>query len=383
MKIYLDARVIIDKQTGIGNYTYNLLKHILEIDHENEYTVLVNRSLSRNHPIMELEQKNLKRKLVAIREVSPQQQFLIWAPLLKEKPDVYHYPNFDLPIFQPCNSVFTVHDLTYLRHRSLYLDGRWLKNYYTKYIMILGAKKAQKIIAVSRSTKQDLIDLLHVPEEKIVVIYEAVDDSYLDNKLFESNKNLQQKTSEQNQDEKYFLFLGERRPHKNIVRIIEAFARFKAKTSGDYKLVIGGKPYSSYREPEKRAAELGLSESVVFRGYVAESELQTLYKNAAGFVFTSIYEGFGIPILEAMACGTPVITSNLSSMPEVAGRAALIVDPYDVAAITGAMETIASDWNLRQRLIKNGREQVKLFSWKSSAEQTVKVYESIYNAAQK
>jgi len=378
MKICFDARVIIDEETGLGNYTYNILKNLLEIDAENEYTALINKSLREDHPVKELQYKNLKKNYVEIRQVSPQQQLLVIAPLLKEQPDVYHYPNFDLPIFQPYYSVFTVHDLTYLRHQSLYMNGRWLKNWYTKHIMKLGAKKAKRIITVSQSTKQDLIEILNVPHQKIEVIYEAIDDSFLNGKVSEKDPTFQNLPFEIKACEKYFLFLGERRPHKNIIRIIEAFARFKKGKHNNFKLVIAGKSYSNYQEPEKMIKDLGLSNSVLLLGYVDESEKKALFKNTECFLFPSIYEGFGIPILEAMACGTPVITSNISSMPEIAGDAALIVNPYDIYEISTAIEIISQDTNLRNRLIKAGLDRIKDFSWKKAAEHTLKVYENIY-----
>jgi glycosyltransferase involved in cell wall biosynthesis len=380
MKICFDARVIINKNTGLGSYTYNIISNLLKVDDSNEYHVLVNKTLSSDHPVFSLNHKNLIKHIVNIPEVTPEQQFLVPIKLFAIKPDVYHYPGFDLPIFQPYRSVFTVHDLTYIRHRTLYLNNRWLKNQYTRHIMKWGVKKASKVIAVSKSTKQDLVNLLQAPESKIEVIYEAIDESLLDGSALNRNPQNRDYSPFLTNEDKYFLFLGERRPHKNIVRIIEAFAIFKQKIGSGYKLIIGGKAYASYSEPEKKVKELRLAESVIFLGYIEESELPPLYRNAICFLFPSIYEGFGIPILEAMACEVPVITSNLSSMPEIAGNAALTVDPYNVNEITDAMIKITSDSILRQQLIQNGLKRVRDFSWKRAAEETLKVYEEIFQS---
>lgn len=377
MRICFDARVIIDKLTGLGNYTYNLVKHLLMLDSENEYIVLINRSLTDQHPIKHLEQKNLKKRFVQIPEVTPQQQVMVPFELWKQKPDVYHYPNFDLPVFQPYNSIFTVHDLTYLKHRDLYMNGRWIKNFYTKAIMSLAAKKSKKIISVSSSTKNDLLEILKVPEHKVDVIHEGLDESYFNGNLSNNKSNFFNKNFGLNDGDEYFLFIGERRPHKNLVRLIEAFSIFKQKTPNKIKLVIGGKKYASYDEPERKAHELNFTNEVIFLGYIPEDDLQLLYKNARCFIFISIYEGFGIPILEAMACGIPIITSNISSMPEVAGEAALTVNPYNVAEIAEAIHRITYDSNMSQRLVDTGLKRVKNFSWNNTAEKTLRLYEGI------
>ena len=377
MRICLDARVIIDKLTGLGNYTYNLVKHLLMLDSENEYIVLINRSLTDQHPIKHLEQKNLTKRFVQIPEVTPQQQVMVPFELLKQKPDIYHYPNFDLPVFQPYNSIFTVHDLTYLKHDDLYMNGRWIKNFYTKAIMSLAARKSKKIIAVSASTKSDLLEILKVPEHKVDVIHEGLDEIYFNGSLSNTRSDFFNKNFALNDGAEYFLFIGERRPHKNLVRLIEAFFIFKQRAPNKIKLVIGGKKYASYDEPERKVQELNLTNEVIFLGYIPEDDLQLLYKNARCFIFISIYEGFGIPILEAMACGTPIITSNISAMPEVAGEAALTVNPYNVDEIAEVMHQLTCDSNMSQRLVDTGLKRVKNFSWNNAAEKTLELYEGI------
>ncbi|MBN2013007.1 glycosyltransferase family 4 protein [candidate division KSB1 bacterium] len=379
MKICIDCRVIINKNTGIGIYTYNLLKYLLKIDQDNEYHALFNGGLNSSHPFHLLDQENLIKHSANIREVSLAQQLLVPLALRQFKPDLYHYPNFDLPVFNFYNSVFTVHDLTYIRHKSLYIGNRWLKNAYTKFIMRLAALKARKIIAVSHSTKSDLVDILKIPFNKIIVVYEAMsndvsDENHNDGINVLNNYKIPASLSE------YFFFMGERRPHKNLVRLIEGFALFKNKNKTNHKLIIGGKPYSDYNEPEKKVVELGLDNDVFFIGYVSESDVKYFYANATCFVLPSIYEGFGIPVLEAMACGTPVITSNISSMPEIAGNCAITINPYNAEEIGNAMSKMISDIKLRNRLIASGKKRVKDFSWEKTAKDTLQVYKDIYNS---
>jgi len=378
MRICYDARTIVDLQTGLGNYTFHILKYLLKIDTENNYTVLINHSLRKDHPVLKLGQKNLYKKFVRIPEVSFQQQYLIPLKLLQERPDIYHYPNFDLPVLQPFNSVFTVHDLTYMKHKHLYYKGRWLKNYYTERIMRAGVKKAKKIIACSQNTKRDLVEMFKVSANKVVVIYHALDEEFLNgaNNYEEnlSHLSIQKKVNGQ----QYFLFIGQLRPHKNIVRIIKSFAKFKEKIPNGFKLIIGGNSYLNYKEPEKTVAEFGLTKDVCFLGYVEENEIISLYRNAACFVFPSLYEGFGIPILESMAVETPVITSNISSMPEIAGEAAITVNPYSIDEIAAAMTAIVENKQLQQNLVEKGLKRVAEFSWQRAAEKTLKVYEETY-----
>lgn len=372
MKICYDARVIIDQQTGLGNYTYNLIKSILEIDRRNFYIVLIGGKLRKDHPIHSLQQKNLIKKIVNISPVSLSQQSLLPLELLRLKPDLYHYPNWDIPWLQPVKSIFTIHDLTYLKIDDAYLKFKRLKKFYTRVNIYLGLKKANKIITVSESTKKDLLNNFKVSPDKIRVVYEACEDSFNNGHLIKNITNQPQDKSQFN----YFLCVGERRPHKNLVRTIQAFNLFK-KQHKNFKLIIIGKPYSSYLEPSKLVHELNIADDVIFYGYVPTDKLVNLYQNAEALLFVSLYEGFGLPILEAMSCGTPVITSNISATNEIAADAAIKVNPYDVSAINEAMIQIVENQALRKNLIQQGLQRKDDFSWRKAAEQTLAVYESI------
>ncbi|MFX0136786.1 MAG: glycosyltransferase family 4 protein [Candidatus Hodarchaeota archaeon] len=375
MKICFDARVIINHKTGLGNYTYNLLKYLLEIDKNNLYIVLINKKLRNDHPLFNLKQDNIIEKIVNIPPVSFKQQYLLPMELFNEKFDLYHYPNWDVPILQKCKTIFTIHDLTYLLHKNLYVNFSLIKRIYTRINIYLGLKKAKKIIAVSENTKRDLLKISNIPSDKIRVIYESCEDIFKNSKLKKEKNN---QIFNLKKIEKYFLFVGEKRPHKNLIRIINAFHLFKNRYN-NYKLIIAGKQYAEYEEPEQLVKKLDLINDIIFYDYVDIETLINLYQKAEALLFVSIYEGFGIPILEAMACGTPVITSNLSSMPEIAGDAALTVNPYNINEIVEAMTLIVQDVNLRYELVKNGFKRIMDFSWKKAAEQTLKLYESVLN----
>jgi len=377
LSICLDGRAIINKNTGIGRYIYSLIEAILAVDTQNQYTLLVNSRLSSTHPVHQLDFSNLEIRIVNVAEVSVGQQFLLPIKLANSAFDIFHYPNFDLPVCVPFKSLMTIHDLTYVKHRDIYHTGRLLKNLYTRQIINLGIRRARKIIAVSKSTRDDLIELFNVHEEKIEVIYESIPGNMHLNFRPEPKCKLSTPYDGFENVEQYFLFVGERRPHKNLVRLIEAFALFKKNNPGNIKLVIGGKPYADYREPERKAEDLGVTKDVLFIGYVEDQDLAALYQNALTFVFVSIYEGFGIPILEAMACGTPVITGNISSMPEIAGDAALTIDPFNVQEISQAMLDVTRNATLRRQLIEKGLKRAAQFSWEKAAESTVRLYETI------
>ena len=273
------------------------------------------------------------------------------------------------------NSVITIHDLKYIIAPSFFPEFSISKKLYMSLSIRSSVKRARKVIVVSESTKEDLMRLFGVPAPKISVVPLAVGKRFA---VSLNKEEIKIKLKKKGIHGKYFLFVGERRPHKNIVRLIEAFKIFKDRNSEKYQLVIVGKRYSNYTVPEQKIKELDLESNVIMVGYVPDEELPLYYQGAEMLVFPSIYEGFGIPILEAMACGIPVITSNISSMPEVAGNAAVLVNPYETNEIAAAMQRICSNRDLRKDLIAKGSKNVKRFSWEKTAEKTLSVYEESY-----
>lgn len=260
----------------------------------------------------------------------------------------------------------TVHDLERMCF-PLSKDG--LKERIGLRLDALAIKKAKHIIAVSQNTKRDLVRLLGIAEEKVTVIYNGVDHS-----IFKPNGSKPAPFP-------YILYVGSERPRKNLLRLLEAFARLKKSGRfGDLKLLKVGTPGRSmaFRKSVQRAVEeLGLEGDVIFTEHVGDHELAAHYGSASALVYPSLYEGFGLPVVEAMACGCPVITSNTSSLPEVAGDAALLVDPCDVDALSDAIARILEDDHLRRRLAAEGLERSKRFSWALSASQTLALYKEM------
>lgn len=378
MNITIDARLILNSMTGIGNYLIHLVEALLSIDKKNVYHILVQNNINQNHPINQWCQPNLIKEKMGIRPVRPGQHLLVPMKLRGKSIDIYHYPHFDLPLLQGHPSVVTIHDLKYIIAPGLFPEFGSLKKLYMNFCYRMSCRKAEKIIVVSENTKRDLVRLFRVPDHKLTVIPLAANSN---NKLIRNKKEIGQKLSKLGIDSKYFLFVGERRPHKNLVRIIEAFQIFKQHGFDDYKLVIIGKKYGSYSEPEQKIERLNLNENVILKGYVSDEELALYYQGAEAFLFTSLYEGFGIPILEAMRCGTPVITSNISSLPEVAADAALCINPVSSSAIAEAMERLVLHPELKINLTTKGLKRAKMFSWQQAAEQTLAVYQEVFSHA--
>ena len=258
----------------------------------------------------------------------------------------------------------TVHDLA---RCCFQFDKETIRERILLKLDIRGIKRASHIIAISQNTKSDLIKYLNIPRERITVIYVGVDHSIfkpVKAKLFH---------------EAYILYVGSERARKNLNRLLQAFSRLKGEFKG-LKLVKVGSPGRSdefRKRTIKQIESLGLDEDVIFMDWVAENDLPHFYSAASLLAYPSLYEGFGLPVLEAMACGCPVITSNTSSLPEVVGDAAIMVDPYDVDALARAMRKVLTNEGLRKAMIEKGLAQAKKFSWEKTAKETLEVYKKV------
>jgi glycosyltransferase involved in cell wall biosynthesis len=289
--------------------------------------------------------------------------------MARRPPDLLFVPAHVLPIVHPRRGVVTVHDLGYLYYPQAH---RLLDRLYLDLSTRYSARAATHLIADSSATKHDLIERYGIEPYKITVVYPGYDEATFqpvrDEEAIEAVKAKYDIAGD------YILFVGTLQPRKNLIRLIEAYWKLEA---GSWKLVIAGKKGWLYQEIFRWVEELGLGKKVVFTGYVPEGGLPALISGARLFVFPSLYEGFGLPVLEAMACGTPVVCSNVSSLPEVAGDAAVLVDPLDVEGLAAAMERVLDDEDLRAELIERGFEQAKRFSWERCARETLDVLESI------
>jgi glycosyltransferase involved in cell wall biosynthesis len=294
---------------------------------------------------------------------------LAWE-VSRHLPDVLFVPAHVMPLVCPVPSVVTVHDLGYLHYPEAHrLFDRW----YLRWTTRRHARQAACVIADSQATRADLIHHCQADPDRIVVVYPGRDQSLGRVDAPEAISDVKKRYGIGGD---YLLYLGTLQPRKNLVRLVEAFARLQLPTAG-LRLVLAGKKGWLYDDLFARVEALGLEDRVLFAGYVADEDKASLLSGALALVYPSLYEGFGLPVLEAMSCGTPVLTSNVSSLPEVAGHAALLVDPLDVGAIAEGMSCLIADGDLRYTLVEEGYEQIQKFSWAKAAREILQVLESV------
>lgn len=359
MKIGIDLQATKGRRTGLGVYTENFVRVLKsEISHPHEifyYSKQINR-----------ESNTLERWYWENVELP--------ARALQDHLELLHVPAFAPPYFKRFRLVVTVHDLigmifpNQVGLPSRLYWGKWLP---------LAIQRADAIIADSENTKKDVIKYLEVPERLVRIIYPSGHENF--SPLF-NEKSLQQLRNRLGIKEKYFLCVGTIEPRKNLDRVIEAFIHFlKLNKAVRYQLVVvGSKEFGHGKIFKELASDPVVKfDDVIFTGYVKHTDLNLLYCGTEAFLFPSLYEGFGIPVLEAMASGVPVLTSKLSSLPEVAGVAAYYVDPYDATQILEGMRQLADDPLLRKELREKGFKQVQKFSWKQTVQQTLEVYTAL------
>jgi len=369
--IILDALAVENNRTGVGQYVEELLGSMLEIAPDDFFfSVMLHPSLSMNHPLVKFlsRRKNAEIMWFDIPAIGLKRDIKFLFASKKLKCDLFRCLYSNHPLFFRGTQMVTIHDLKYVIHPEYMGSKGNLKAKYLKNLMRHAAKHCKRLIAVSESTKADLLKVFpwisHL-DERISVVYEAATVTMKQNddifKKFELDK-------------KYFLYLGELRPHKNVERILKAFIKFKAECqdASDVRLIVAGKPHRSFMPPAESHRD-----DIVFAGYVGDDDKYTLYSNALAYCLPSLYEGFGLPILEAMKCGVPVITSDFSSTSEVAGGAGVLVNPLDVDDIASAMERVYKDKSFRSSLIEKGYAREKEFSWVKAAGMTLKIYEEI------
>jgi glycosyltransferase involved in cell wall biosynthesis len=300
------------------------------------------------------------------------------AELLTGPVDVFHSPDFTLPPLARARSLLTVHDLSFLRHPE---SAHPAQRAYLVQAVPRSVARADHVLADSQNTKTDLVELLGVPPTRVTVVYPGIEPRF---QRMTDPELLAGVRARYHLPDRFILHVGTLQPRKNLVRLIEAFhqligtttegRRLKSETS-HLKLVLVGEKGWLYQEIFNAVQRPGLAENVMFLGFVDDADLPAIYSLAELFVFPSLYEGFGLPVLEAMACGCPVVCSNASSLPEVAGDAALLVPPTDVDALTDAMAQVPGDAALRSRLIEAGYAQASRFTWEAAARQTRELYQ--------
>jgi len=349
--------------TGIGRYIQNLLTHQPLIDRDNSFSAVTGPKGMATPSCSNLYVRPLQRDIPVYALI--REQFGLSVEMNRFNPDVFHYPSFNMPLRNPKPAVVTIHDLVY--YLAPGACSR-LRHLYARAVFPLVAKRAMRIITGSEHTKSDIVNHLGVDPAKITVIYHGVSSLY---RPIGDSTAVAEVKRRYGLEGDYILYVGTHHPRKNLLRLIEAFAMIKAK---GVRLAITGAVEVRRRELYETPARFGIKDGVVFTGPVREEDLPALYSGATIFVIPSLYEGFGLTPLEAMACGAPVISSNLTSLPEVVGDAAMTFNPLDVEALAGCMETLLDDGALRARLRERGLARAKLFNWKRTAEQTVGVY---------
>jgi glycosyltransferase involved in cell wall biosynthesis len=353
---------------GPETYEVQLIRHLACLDRQNQYFVYCTHQEAIR--AIDVQQENIRYRLLrpSCRWIS----VLLDLPvkLYRDQVDLLH-ATFTPPPLLIKPLVHTVHCVSSIIHPEFYpASVRWRLNKLLK----LGIRRARHLICVSGTTRNHLQELFQVPAERTSVIYNGVSPIFSPVPEEEAHQAV---ISKYNLRGPYFLFVGKLETRKNLQRILQAFSRYRKTSAGSEKLVLVGKRSASFPGIDELIHSLGIQEDVLLLGYVPAGDLPSLYSAARLFVFPSCWEGFGIPILEAMSCGVPVLTSSRTCLPEIAGDAALIVDPESVEEIAEGMAQIAFSYPLRGELIRRGLERAKAFDWGSCARQTLEVYSKV------
>jgi len=367
VRIAIDARKLHDY--GIGTYVRNLLRQLARLDGDNEYIAVC-------RPDDMGFVRSLGENFLAVAETAPpysiREQFTLPMALRRTRADLFHAPHYVLPPLTPCRSVVTIHDLIHLRFPE-YLPNR-LAYSYARAMIWSAIRRADRVLTVSEASKRDILRFFNVSAGKVEVVPNAIDDRF---GIPPTDEEVAQVRERYQLQAPFLLYAGNIKPHKNLERLIEAFGDVRRRGFDRLKLLIIGDQVTKYATLRHAVHRCKLHTHVRFFGFVPDRMLAVLYRLADAFVFPSLYEGFGLPPLEAMACGTPVVTSNVSSLPEVVGDAALLVDPYDTRAIADALERVLSDEALRRDLVARGLERAKEFSWERSVRRIREVYAEV------
>lgn len=377
MRILFDARAVQDRADGLSNYVRHTLTHLLRLDADNEYVILLGPAL-RDHlaSVGLLERRNVRPVITSILFMSPYQQ--VSVPLLARHlphASLFHYPHFDLPVLVHPRSLVTIHDLNHITFRDYFDSLRRVKRSYSAWATRLTVAKARHIITVSDTTKRELLRRFRwLDPEHVSVIGSGL------NSAFQSSVDPDRIEAFRRKfhlgGDRYILYVGTHRAHKNLDRLFEAYGKLRRQSSFTHKLLLVGSSKAK-EKLEQTIAAYGLNGSVLPLGYVAEEELPLAYRVADAFVFCSLSEGFGMPLLEAMASGLPIVTSNVGAMAEIAADSAVLVDPLSAEAIAEGLTRVLSCAGLRHDLIERGQRRVRTFTWEEAARKTLQVYEMV------
>jgi glycosyltransferase involved in cell wall biosynthesis len=373
MKIAVDAHTIGERQTGGERYTLDLITGLTQVDAENQYALLITDLVPLRRAVS--LPPNFETVTVWPASNLPRVAWAVPRACRRAGAQVLHV-SYTAPPICPCPTVVTVHDIAYEFFPHFFSPrDRWLLSV----TVPLSCRLAARVIAVSEWTKRDLIRRYNIPEEKIRVVHEAASNRF---SLGVPEEDVARVRQQYVQGRPYVLAVGNIQPRKNLSRLVEAYATLVAGGTDSEipSLVIAGQSRWRGSEVYRLVEQKGLTQHVRFPGYVPDTDLPALYRGAEVFVYPSIYEGFGLPPLEAMASMTPVICSNAASLPEVVGEAAVLFDPFDTDALFVALRDLLSNETQRQALVAAGQARAAQFSWEWAARETVEVYREAMDA---
>ena len=370
MRISIDLRKLHDY--GIGTYIRNLVINLARMDRDTDYVLLCR---PKDSGFVEGLGENFRSLPQTDPLYSISEQLRIPAQLRRAKVDVFHAPHYTLPFTTPCNSVVTIHDCIHLLFPQ-YLPNR-VAHFYARTALWIAANRSSRVLTVSEASKNDILKFFNIDPRKITVIPNGIDEQF---KVVPSVEAIARVQERYQLKSPFLLYVGNVKPHKNLERLIDAFFKLRKDGLTTLTLLIIGDEITKYTTLRRTVHRYQLHKYVRFLGFVPSDTLSILYRLADAFVFPSLYEGFGLPPLEAMASGTPVITSNVSSLPEVVGDAAMLVDPYDVNSIANGIQTVLEDSVYREKLTQNGLKRAKFYSWERSVIKVKQIYDELSNS---
>lgn len=382
MIIGIDIRMLVrGMKTGVEEYTVNLLENMLSLDKNIKFKLFYNgyKKVELDHDWLKFSNVELKQYRIPNRFLDASSYFFNYPKIdkLLREVDVFFSPHIFLSsVSKKCRTITTFHDLSFEKYPEFYSAS---KNYWHFSMNPKKqAREADKIIAVSESTKDDLVKIYGVNPDKIKVIYSGINQEL---RIENKESRILEIRKKYNLPENYILYLGTLEPRKNIIGMIKAFELFKKKfrfqrrhsgiLPSEFKLVVAGSKGWLYEDIFKMVKNSPAKNDIIFTGFIDDKDKSILYSQSELFIYPSFYEGFGFPPLEAMTCGTPVITSNFSSLPEAVGNAAVMINPYNLDELYKAMKMVLNDDKLKNILIKKGFEQTKKFSWQKCARETL------------
>ena len=371
MRVAIDARKLHD--FGIGTYIRNILRQLARLDRQTEYVLICQ---PRDRELGLSLGDNFRVEINGSPPYSFREQVSIPWTLARTRADVLHEPHYVLPPLARCRTVVTIHDCIHLRFPQ-YLPNRAALAY-ARAQMGSAARRSDRILTVSEASKRDILTFFDVPPEKITVIHNAIGEHFA---VAPPDEDVRRVAERYQLEGRFALYVGNVKPHKNLERLIDAFHLLhRSPDLADVTLVIIGDAISKYASLRRAVHRYNLHKFVRFLGFLPDETLAIVYRLASVFVFPSLYEGFGLPPLEAMASGTPVVTSNVSSLPEVAGDAAILVDPTSADAIADAMRRVLTDAALAADLSTRGVARARMFSWERSAAKVREIYGEVARA---